>query len=899
MSDFLTTRRNKRRVWCPSPNKVSWTDYCQQKIDADPEYARRISDGSPDSLFMSDDIIRLVAGSTSLNVIEHKKEKALNLLLSLRPEDAIHIPHVRFDYDTGKIIDWNRSMCDLTGISAAQIVGKSYAEVLEEWCPNLSKEYKDAALEWIKKREDRESQNITEMDHNPEDVRAEYLFPLPLPLRKRKPSFKYASNSRQYDEYVELLVSKADQLFQVYPQFFHSVPQTDYDEARYKPIWNFDTIGWVGGVELILRRKQQVSSLQSLCRELLPKGEHALNEDGSLVATNAASKPLDDGSSAPNNNRILSDYLTTCGPYPRDLLPKWNEDGTLGVCPNPEPINSDALDHDYRIISDYLKTCGPIGIKYIREVMSAVHRKCRNFGMGVKTFHFSTDWSSHTETSAIHNRVLSALGGDFFITETITKKKMTWTLNFKVKGDEVDGWRMRQDPKTQAGRRTQYIGLLWTEFKEKISPIIRENKHSIITSCGATDSNSILPGADRPELTVLTLKIEGYVRSDGDYREEKFKAHATVQVPASLNFFQLHRVICMTMNNRPSATRETHEWKVPNLADEHQYSPSEDNFEYVQLGETYFVEKDYMGIAKRVDDEYKQLFDTGAVLRQRVSLTGAHVDQDMPLYFLGELNEEKKFIRNHFRQNYGQIKACIHTTCINSVFFQPGAYALMQDGLCRNFTTYKVTCMKSEEYKGQLPLNPDINIMQPKCLRGKPEEGYDHWSVEVANEQLHRDRGCLRRKLCKIGANGYMVQMPWCRLQFNPQRHFKLRYPAANPIAGDLRGLDDHPIFLYGEPPLPSSEGYNAYVSSLRGNIDPDFLQENVHEMYGDFSVPFGRRPRRRRYSFESELPETEITIGDVWTREVDEEIQRIESLQPNERAKGKKRKTPSKTPAS
>ena len=33
----------------------------------------------------------------------------------------------------GKIIDKNRSMCDLTGISSLQVVGKAYADVLDEW----------------------------------------------------------------------------------------------------------------------------------------------------------------------------------------------------------------------------------------------------------------------------------------------------------------------------------------------------------------------------------------------------------------------------------------------------------------------------------------------------------------------------------------------------------------------------------------------------------------------------------------------------------------------------------------------------------------------------------------------------------------------------------------------
>ena len=170
----------RQREWGPCPYKVSWTEYCKRKIDADPEYAHKISNGSPDSLIMSDQILRLVLNANNdLDFGYEKKKDALNILKSLRPEDAIHIPHVRFDHETGKIIDWNRSMCDLTGISAVQVVGKLYADVLKEWCPNLSKEYKDAAVEWVKKSEDKQSEHSK---RKPEELRADYLFPLPLPV---------------------------------------------------------------------------------------------------------------------------------------------------------------------------------------------------------------------------------------------------------------------------------------------------------------------------------------------------------------------------------------------------------------------------------------------------------------------------------------------------------------------------------------------------------------------------------------------------------------------------------------------------------------------------------------------------------------------------------------------
>ena len=427
-----------------------------------------------------------------------------------------------------------------------------------------------------------------------------------------------------------------------------------------------------------------------------------------------------------------------------------------------------------------------------------------------------------------------------------------------------------------------------------MTPVIAENKSFPVT-CGASDSTFILPAVNRPERTILTLKIEGHERSDGSYGSEKFKAHAVVQVPASLNLFQLHRVVCLTMNCGAHGTRETHEWRVPNVNSSSESLITDDNVEYVQIGETYFVEN-----GKREDYGFpaEGLFDAGGAVRQRVSRTGAFIDQEMPLYSLGlDYDEMIQMRRKRGGLHFDRMKACIHSTCISAVFFQPGTTALLQDGLAKYFTTYKITCTKSEEYAGELPLNPDINVMQPKCLRGKPGED-ECFSVDRANKLLHSDRGCLRRNLCKVGLNDCLVQMPFCKV--DPILGHRREYP----VAVQLTGLDHYPMFLYGEPPLPSSGEYEDYVSSLRGKIDPRFLQENVMgEIMGYFDVPFkygsvgGGRRLGQITCYESDDtngPDPNPGVGYAWTAEVNEEMKRIDSLKPKKTAKGKKRKAPS-----
>lgn len=850
--DFEARERERRRLWGPADYKISWTEMCKRLSEADPSWAKEIGGGAP--LFMSEQIHKLKLGKVEGGIIFNSTNKGKDLLHNLRPEDAIHIPQLRFDHNSGKIVEWNRSLCDLTGISTAQVVGKLYAEVLDEWLPNLTKEYKEAAVEWVKKEEDNGDKGGFKDDE--EGCREDYLFPLPLPI-KYDTSFEYVSGNTHYFEYVEILVARSDRLFELYPHLtsYPVIPQCERGGGAMPYRWNFDTSGWVGGVEFTLRRKQYIPSLQMLCKELLPKGCHAFNEDGSLAATKLAAYIAKEKSE------------------------------------RKPPLTA---------ISNYIRSCGPVGITYIREVMNAVHKKSRNYGLRVKTFHFSEDWSSNSETSAVHKCVVFVLGGaEQLIKEKIDKGKLVWTLNFE--GGENDGEGLSKNQlKILKEEQASKLDQKWNKFKKLMTPVIAENKSFPVT-CGASDFTFILPAVNRPERTILTLKIEGHERSDGSYGEEKFKAHSVVQVPASLNLFQLHRVVCLTMNCGAHGRRETHEWRVPNINSSSEKIITDDDVEYVQVGETYFVEN-----GKREDFgiPVEGLFETGGAVRQRVSRTGAFIDQEMPLYPLGfDYDEMFRMKRKRGGLHFDRMKACIHSTCISAVFFQPGTTALLQDGLVKYFTSYKITCTKSEEYAGELPLNPDINIMQPKCLRGKPEEDSGFFSVDRANKLLHSDRGCLRRNLCKVGSNDFLVQMPFCEVDPIPFFGHRREYP----VAVQLTGLDHYPMFLYGEPPLPSSGEYKDYVSSLRGKIDPRFLQENVMGNFGgDFKVPFKYGSvGGRRWGIECHESDDvdgngpDPNPGYVWTDEVDEEMKRIDSLKPKKTAKGKKRKAPTTTSTS
>lgn len=832
------------RQWGPHPNKVTWSELCERKQSTDDSTA----------IFMSQQLYYHEFKGGTYDPVGNSDK----ILLALRPEDAIHVPMLRVD-KSGKIIDWNRSMCDLTGISCEQVIGKMYLDVLEEWVPSLTQQYKQAAVDWLTKT----YPDVSERSDEDVDCREDYLFPLPLPVSYNRSSSRFVSEKiTKYHEYVELLVARVDNLETLYPKFtgynglkqYGVIPIEKAPDEPNKFGWFFDTENWAGGVEFTLRRKSTISTLQTLCQGVLPPD--AL-KDGTLPESILAAASHASATKSKTSTTVQTSLSTSIE----------NEDNRDG----------DAME----IIAKFVRTTDKIGLTYIREVLHHVCRKIyRNHTVIKRNFEFSRDWSNDPVTSGVNKHVAQVLGGWRYLEQTVKKNQMVWTITLppvNSKQTKITGDTWNRD-----ANRLAHISFIQSceVFDKCISPVIAQNKLSV-SQCGATDSTSVLPTTDQIERTVLTLKIEGDKRSSGGYQEEKFKATATVQVPATLNFFQLHRVVLQTMHCAPCGTRETHEWLVPNIASENEYCITDEQAcQYIQLGETYFVES---GRRQNYGDFDDDPFSRGVALRQRISRTGAFIDEQVPLF-----HETGNVFGAMLQRHSKRIFACIHTTCINSVFFATGTTAMLQDGLVKYLTKYKLTCMKVEQHDGPLPRNPELNVMLPKCLRGKTEEDDDlyDWSVGKANEQLEKDRGCLRRILCRVGSEGCMAQMPWCMVKDG--RYGDHDYLSI-PFAAKLTGLDHGSVYLYGEPPLPGSEEYEKYISTLDSRIDDKFRQEHVMSEMGYFQVPFsyGTRGRSRWSDFDDESDE--CIPGKSWTRDVDEEMQALQQFKP--KAKGQKRK--------
>lgn len=372
---------------------------------------------------------------------------------------------------------------------------------------------------------------------------------------------------------------------------------------------------------------------------------------------------------------------------------------------------------------------------------------------------------------------------------------------------------------------------------------------------------------------------------------EPFQLSATIQVPASLNFFQLHRVVNQTVNASSDCEHQTHKWSFVNLAYEWHFSSgstlTNERCQLVELGTTY---DQSWSRERRSGYTFGSLFEQGRAIRQRISKTGAY-NQKVRFecgrhdgYYGGYLDEET---------GEDKIHACIHSTCISALFTNPGITALLQQGHkheeCQ--TNYKVTCSKVESYVGPMPQNPKINVMLSKCLRGTPQDP-EMWSAKEANEQLFKDRGCLRRMLLDFDSETCMQVMPWCHEDHSDYvlllRDRREKKPP-RPLATELVGPGQRSLHLLGEPPLPGSDKFKSYVKSLDGLIDPDFDQDDVCK-HGSFDVPFRNGTHYRNY-WDCD----DVVIGESWQADADNEQGRIDALMPNKKPCARKKRKPKK----
>lgn len=751
----------------------------------------------------------------------------------LRPEDVTNIPELHIDIDTGNILDWNRSMSDLTGVGRWQVVGRKYGDVLLEHVPCLSVKYRTEALKFVLSRciaeelTECKSGGPPRFESDDKDELDKYAFPLPLPLRQSS-----EEKDSIYCDFVEMIAvgskHKPESGYFVYP------PGVNYRRAsdkRKEP-------GWFGGVVFTARRlRRGVPTLQSLCQAVVP--QEYFSPDGS-IAQMAAKIPSGPGEQhREGGNGALSDIVTHVRSFP----------------------------------------C-PASLSYLREVLFHLREIWRKSSIPPKIFTFSEDWSQNDETKQLNAMVVQALGGESVVQQTVRKGKLSWRFVLGSHGkDKKDGLSSCEQAMNDR-ERIMWIVSLNKLFLAQLCPLLAEHAPAISE---ATDAPCVLPAIEYPERAVLTLKIEGVEGCSGSWQEEPIKSWATIRVPATLNFFQLHRVVMQTISGGPHCNRETHEWAARNLASRsHGYTDG--TFDSIQIGEVFLVEdgsrQDY-----GIDDS---LFKKGNALRQRISHTAAHFDLKVPFF----CREDHELIFGHrsLREpSVGKISACLHSTCISTLFFQPGAQAFMQDGLCKFYAKYKLTCSRIDPYDGPLPTNPDIIAFLPECLRGKSPED-SHWSANNANKQLYRDRGCLRRKFCKMNSKQSMQHMPWCYDdQIDMLGSNKLN---ASPLALRLRGADGQPMYLWGEPPLPGSDGYQKHISDHDERVDPKFDLRHVFGCYGTaFAVPFGSGSRRGSSGYDSCDEGAEDCEGTKWERQADEADQEMESTNTISKKRGRKRK--------
>ena len=276
-------------------------------------------DGKGSEVLMTHHLQAFVGRERYSGYCRSEEEKRRRLLLNnMRPVDACDIPQLQID-SKGIIRDWNRSMVDLTGIKREEVVDKNYVDMLDQWLPSLSREYKEAAVEWLV------ADDVESCHCGMERRREDYLFPLPLPVRSEPRVYEYSRYREYGDEYVELLVARTHRLQDIYPRWDMEIDQYD----RRNKSWKYDTAGWFGGAEYTLRRKQIVPTLQQLCKDILPSG-------------------------VVDNNGMLALHEVAAAASEEDAQDKDSADS-----------NTD----EFQNITDFVRSCDSVGFKYIREVL--------------------------------------------------------------------------------------------------------------------------------------------------------------------------------------------------------------------------------------------------------------------------------------------------------------------------------------------------------------------------------------------------------------------------------------------------------------------------------------------------------------------------------------------------
>lgn len=523
----------------------------------------------------------------------------------------------------------------------------------------------------------------------------------------------------------------------------------------------------------------------------------------------------------------------------------------------------------------------------MREVLFHLMDISRKSMVSNKHYVFSKDWTNNKEddddenenvnkndnsnngtaTSQLSKLVIQALGGDSIVKQNRSSKNGNDTYYWSLL------WCTRKRTAAVLQQKKEWISSL-SLFLDRICPIVGRESPTV---CDASDASIALPYIDDPDRTILTLKILATKDSGG------IGSWAIVQVPSTLNFFQLHRVVSQTINCSPSCTNKTHVWKARNLA-----SRNDGDHDAVQIGE---------GLRA-------SCFSTGDYFRQQVSETGAYIDQKAPFS-----TESIRYDSYPFTF-VGELYASIHSTCICSLFFKEGTVVSLQDGYGYDCVEFDTSCVRIGSYLSPIPkttTNTNINAFLPKCVRRKNQDG---GTTDRANKQLFLDRGCLRRNFCKINSRDCLQRIPWCHAE-EPCR-YRNRDEERNgsvhtgPIATTVRGLDGAPIYILSEPPMSANDSEQKnlkYLSSI--NLDDSlglkFLPERVVDDYSSFSVPFGKRAKIRdmfgkvKDFRDNDKKEGEID-GLIWEREADEADSKILLLTKNDNENENDRKGLKKT---
>lgn len=779
----------------------------------------RIPPSGPPSTWLTDDVLErapeAVLHEAGLpdgrrdSPAELKRRAGHALEMRLRPEDRTEEPGLRFLIQGGEstIVDWNRALADLTGISRTEVVGRSFKQIIAPL--QLSPAYRAAALHHVRLAASSLSDGADVQKAHPlcsgddredDERRAERLFPLPLPVQHTHGKDGY---------WVELLVTRQWSSAAMLMQTVEVRNALTGDVVTQLVVYDEPIADVRHKIASSLGCSSASVKLLNGNGEVLPDACRVFAIEHCQIRRRAPEEQGPGGATVePQRVFILKVVFGSlmrhagwlCG---REFTLRRHQALAAANKTRSRPP----------LIGD---TSTALQRAFVREVCHLV-RQARY--ARTRRHDFSRNWKDCPETATLYH-------------EAVAQLKHSIRGERTVPAARSQGWRRPHDV-WKLGAPTETVG-----FFE-----LREFLHSNMAALSEQENRrhvngpAVVPYVEDPYRALLTIKVN-VVLEDTRCRYDDWRPTgaqwAVINIPATLSMWQLHRVVVQAMTASSFCGGTLHSWSCKNALE-----PDSAENTVLSVADTHPLQ-----------------------LVQRLALDGVVVTQEaLPL---GDGPRHRMNCCEHRTSACAVLShpgACVRLVdgftrygndywlTLQSVTHLPPADAGYAPGAAGD----EASAMASSGHAaGQADSAAwPHNIGLPVVISGKPVNVDAHWSVEEANDQLHNDRRVLRKDFSFDGFEGSSIVLPWCEFQSTRRASAGFGGKCVSvPTSLRARGGDGQPMALCGEPP------FSGYAKVLHCMTDPNGRTAVAEGCQNDIGMllAFGDGPGERPEEADDEL---------------------------------------------